>query len=128
MDVQLAPYVGIGVIAVILVVSVITAYSTGHSKGLQAGVEAGSKALETAFNNPTYLQLAKGASENIPQGAFNKYLAVSAAAQTWTPDWVDIVLQRLDDVVKKIDHDPANDPANEATPAAEREKELVGVG
>lgn len=110
METQLAPYVGIGVIAVIVLVSVITAYNTGHSKGLQAGIESGSKVVETAFNNPIYLQLAKGASENIPQHAFDKYLSLSAATQAWTPDWIDTVLQRIDNVAKLLDHKPDNDP------------------
>jgi hypothetical protein len=123
---QLNLFVAVAVVIGIIGASGAVAFSVGHSKGLQAGIESGSKVVETAFNNPIYLQLAKGASENIPQQAFNKYLAISAAAQTWTPDWVDVVLQRIDDVIKKIDHDPANDPAAPPKPP-EQPSEGIGI-
>jgi hypothetical protein len=64
----------------------------------------------------------------VPQGVFNKYLAISAAAQTWTPDWVDTVLQRLDDAIKKIDHDPSNDPKLPETPPKPPEQQPEGIG
>jgi hypothetical protein len=107
---QLNLFVAVAVVVGIMVASGVVAFSVGHSKGLQAGIESGSKVVETAFNNPIYLQLAKGASENIPQHAFDKYLSLSAAAQAWTPDWIDTVLQRIDNVAKLLDHKPENDP------------------
>jgi hypothetical protein len=87
------------------------------------------KTVQDLLNNPVYFENAKAVGQSIPMETFNKIYPRLDAAEAFVGEETHIgkLLQRVEDALKKIDSDPANDPVDEGLPVAER-KEPGGVG
>lgn len=108
MEQNLAQYLGIAAILAVFAAAIVGAFSVGHNRA--AAIAA--KTIQDAMANPLYMQLAKGATENIPQDTFRKIIDALQAGQSFAQDaQLKAFLAVMGNWVKSIDHDPANDPA-----------------
>ena len=107
MEQNLAQYLGIAAILAVFAAAIVGAFSVGHNRA--AAITA--KTIHDAMANPLYMQLAKGATENIPQDTFKKIIDALQAGQSFAQDaQLKAFLAVMGNWVKSIDHDPANDP------------------
>lgn len=107
MEQNLSLYLGIAAILAVFAAAIVGAFTVGHNRA--AAVAA--KTIQDAMANPLYMQLAKGATENIPQDTFRKIVDALQAGQSFAQDaQLKAFLAVMGNWVKSIDHDPSNDP------------------
>jgi hypothetical protein len=107
MEQNLSLYLGIAAILAVFAAAIVGAFTVGHNRA--AAVAA--KTIQDAMANPLYMQLAKGATENIPQDTFRKIIDALQAGQSFAQDaQLKAFLAVMGNWVKSIDHDPTNDP------------------
>lgn len=107
MEQNLSQYLGIAAILAVFAAALVGAFSVGHSRG----VSVAAKTVQDATANPVFMQLAKGATENIPQDTFRKVIDALQAGQSFAQDaQLKAFLSVMGNFVKSIDHDSANDP------------------
>lgn len=98
-------FVGLGTIAAIVGL-LIVAFLQHRTVAALVDVVSG------VNSNDAVIAAIKGATEGIPQSAFNQVLSVLAAGRTFapTPDLQDLIDQ-LTVLLDKVDNDSTNDPA-----------------
>lgn len=107
MEQNLSLYLGIAAILAVFAAAIVGAFTVGHNRA--AAVAA--KTIQDAMANPLYMQLAKGATENIPQDTFKKIIDALQAGQSFAQDaQLKAFLAVMGNWVKSIDHDSTNDP------------------
>lgn len=114
----------IGGSIVVLVITVVVMGVSVYRKDTQNAnlITLVSQTAERVAANPVWIENAKAVGQSVPQEAFNSLIQRFDSLEMLFGQTaaLGIALQRIEDVVKKIDHDPANDPvpSEEAPPPA----------
>jgi hypothetical protein len=96
-----------GIAAIGAVVGLIIAMVLMHRQ-----VTAVTSVLENVNSNPAVISAIRGATEGIPQVAFQQLLTTLSALRTFAPNSdSQALIDQLTQLLDRVDHDPTNDPA-----------------
>ncbi len=76
------------------------------------------KTIQDVVNNPVWLENAKAVGQSVPQDAFDAVYGKLDAAESFvgTTTALGTLMQRVEDALKRIDSNPANDPTPPPNP------------
>jgi hypothetical protein len=100
----------IGIITVLVVVVIIQLVI--NYRQTKDVLNAANETVTNITNSPLWMKLATAAADNVPQDTFNAVYNKTDAVEAFLGDNSPIaqLVQRLEDALKRVDHDPANDP------------------
>lgn len=129
MDINQMLFVGtIIVLLAVVVLLAVTNWKQGnrHASQIDRLLAAMSATAQQLAASPVYIETARGVANSIPQEAFNAVLDKFDAFEGLVGQRSQIgqLAQQIEDLVKRLDHDPGNDPKPGASQAGTSPNEL----